>query len=209
MWPLDHDASILDTALAGSRRRPHCRHAGVTTIRTSGPRPEPSFASPRHTANIDPSRPRPQLSAGVPINPKTFPQPSQMAKWLGKLQNSQNNFKEPIQRGFCADQVRLWSKYFKRDQIRVVLSEEMYADPQRQIASVFNFVGVPPFRLDLAQAAEDKRPNAEDKRPNRKKKKSKACMSRHFTTEDRQALATYYRHMNRDLAGLLGIELPW
>jgi len=144
----------------------------------------------------------------VPVNPEGYAAPGNMTEWLREYPNRRKagNYYEPVARGLYADQVRMWLRYFKRDQIHVVQSEEMFADPNGQVASVFDFVGAPPYQLDLAKAAKNKRPRRQRSNINATRD---ACLGKHFTRRDREALTIYYRDQNRDLSTLLGIRFSW
>ena len=151
----------------------------------------------------------------VPLNPswgksrsnESFPQPGAMAEWL--LQAPQlahhESFRNPILRGFYSDQVSMWLKHWRREEILVLRSEDLFADPHGQAASVFAFVGVPTLKSDMQEALKHKRPDAKASAAHA----HSINMSQHFTTEDRKALSAFYKHKNRHLSELVGMDFPW
>ena len=88
------------------------------------------------------------------------------------------------------DMLPRWFSLFPHEQIHVMVSEEFYADPDREVGQIWQFLGLPQRKLVSRtrhnhQAAADIRPETRERL--------------------REALAGH----NRDLEDLLGRRLPW
>ncbi len=92
--------------------------------------------------------------------------------------------------GHYAEQLRRWLRVYSHDQILVLVSEEVFADPAGAFATVLRFLDVPPSshpsppRLNAAPAAT-------------------------LDAAARKRLEAYYRPSVEDLEDLLGRRLPW
>lgn len=91
-----------------------------------------------------------------------------------------------------APQIRRLLEHFPREQLLVLLSDELFSDPRGATRACFDFLGLPvpaaPLRYGIANAA----PSKVDIHP-----ALRARLQRDFASR------------NRELARLLGRELPW
>jgi hypothetical protein len=95
-----------------------------------------------------------------------------------------------LDRGLYADRLLEWRKHFAPEQMLVILSEEMYADPAAALDRVNAFVGLPPWRP------------ADFKAFNQKPYPGVA-------PETRRKLAAFFEPHNQRLRELLGRDLGW
>jgi sulfotransferase family protein len=93
-------------------------------------------------------------------------------------------------RGLYAEQLERWLELFPREQLLILPSEELLAEPQRAYAQVLDFLGAPPHRLDAYPRVFERQ--YEGMRP-----------------ETRAELAGYFAEPNRRLYELLGRDLGW
>ena len=86
--------------------------------------------------------------------------------------------------------------------VLVLRSEELYAQPVAVVARVVEFVGAPPFSLDLQRALSHSRSSPTT---GAAAEKRQVCdTAKHFTTEDRAALRAFYEEQNQGLEALAG-----
>lgn len=96
-----------------------------------------------------------------------------------------------VSRGHYAVQLRHWLEVFEASQIRVIGSEEFFADPAATLATTFDFLGVKPFELEsfphrnLGGYSDDMDPSTKAK------------------------LIEHYRPHNEALYELIGRDLGW
>jgi hypothetical protein len=93
-------------------------------------------------------------------------------------------------RGLYAEQLERWLEVFPREQLLVLVSEEMLDDPAETYARVLDFLGADRHELD----------------------KYPRIFSRDYAAmaePGRQRLQDFFAEPNRRLAALLGRELPW
>jgi Sulfotransferase domain len=95
-----------------------------------------------------------------------------------------------LARGRYAEQLERWLALFPREQLLVLPSEELSAEPGQTYARVLEFLGAPPHELDAYPRVYEQ--HYEGLRP-----------------ETRQRLAEYFAEPNRLLYELLGRELGW
>jgi hypothetical protein len=93
-------------------------------------------------------------------------------------------------RGLYAQQLERWLAVFPRDQLLVLLTEELAAAPAETYARVLEFLGASPHELDSYPRVFDRDYDA-------------------MRPETRQALEEFYAVPNRRLSELLGRELAW
>jgi hypothetical protein len=93
-------------------------------------------------------------------------------------------------RGRYADQLERWLAVFPREQLLVVLTEELGERPAETYASILAFLGAEPYELPDYPRVFDR--DYEPMRP-----------------ETRTALAAMFAEPNRRLEALLGRQLPW
>jgi hypothetical protein len=95
-----------------------------------------------------------------------------------------------VARGLYADQLRRWLEVFPREQLLVLTAEDLFTEPRREWARTAGFLGLdgaapPTFRVHNPGT-----PDALD-------------------PAVRERLGATFARPNRDLAELLGHELPW
>ena len=93
-------------------------------------------------------------------------------------------------RGLYAEQLERWLRYFDREQLLILLSDELDADPTATMQTVTAFLGVPEH-----PAAHYARRGVQQYAPMR--------------PETRERLERAFAEPNRRLAELLGRDLPW
>lgn len=93
-------------------------------------------------------------------------------------------------RGEYADQLERVLAHFPREQIHIVVSEEFFAEPEREYAALRSFLGLPPF-----QPGSFDRHNARPSSP--------------MPPAVEEQLRAHYQPYNRRLEELLGRPLPW
>ncbi|MBX6321654.1 MAG: sulfotransferase domain-containing protein [Rhodospirillaceae bacterium] len=93
-------------------------------------------------------------------------------------------------RGRYLEQIQRWMQLFPREQIHLILSEEMFADPDRELRALCRFLGIPERSLDSYGVANPDRSRRRDDRAT-------------------AFLMDYFRTPNRLLSEFLGRPLPW
>jgi hypothetical protein len=93
-------------------------------------------------------------------------------------------------RGRYAEQLERWLDLFPRDQLLILPSEELLAEPERAHAHVLAFLGAPPHKLDAYPRVFERQ--YEGMRP-----------------DTREELVGYFAEPNRRLYELLGRDLGW
>ena len=95
-----------------------------------------------------------------------------------------------VARGRYADQLERWFSLFPREQLLVVASEELAADPRGSYARVLSFLGAPPHELESYPRVYEQQYG--EMRP-----------------DTRRRLAEYFAEPNRRLYELLGRDFGW
>ena len=95
-----------------------------------------------------------------------------------------------LARGVYVDQLARWTQHFGREQMLILKTEDLFADTQRIIAEVFEFLGLPQAQLDLSERYNVR---AYDPLPS--------------TSRDR--LIEYFEPHNRRLYEFLGRDFEW
>ena len=93
-------------------------------------------------------------------------------------------------RGRYAEQLDRWLAVFAREQLLVVPSEDLLAEPEQTHARVLEFLGAPPHRLDAYPRVFERQYEA-------------------MRPETRERLAAEFAEPNRQLYELLGRNLGW
>jgi hypothetical protein len=96
-----------------------------------------------------------------------------------------------ILRGIYVQQLRRWAQHFPRSQLLVLQSESFFRDPGSATATVCEFLGLPPHRLDRYFPF------------------LRGEYERAMPDELRNKLATYFEPYNRELYQWLGEEFDW
>ncbi len=102
-----------------------------------------------------------------------------------------------LERGIYADQLKAWFKYFPREQMLILRSEDFFADPASVCAQTLEFLHVPPMRI----AALEKEYIQYNK--------SKDTTSSQMSPQMRKYLIDYYQPHNVRLYELLGRDFAW
>lgn len=93
-------------------------------------------------------------------------------------------------RGLYAERLEEWHRHFSAEQILVVRSEDLYADPASVVTRVFHHLGVPPHAL-TGYKAYNQKPYPD------------------LAPETRRRLAEFFAPHNERLYALLGRDLEW
>jgi hypothetical protein len=93
-------------------------------------------------------------------------------------------------RGHYLEQIKEWFKYFPREQLLIIKSEDLFKTPQIVMNEVYNFIGIPKFKHDKFEK--------KFSRPYEKLKE-----------ETRQDLIKYFKPYNEKLYKYLGVEFDW
>jgi hypothetical protein len=94
-------------------------------------------------------------------------------------------------RGRYIEQLRRWMQHFPRSQLLVLQSESFFRDPGSATATVCEFLGLPPHRLDRYHPF------------------LRGEYERAMPDELRNKLATYFEPYNRELYQWLGEDFDW
>jgi len=94
-------------------------------------------------------------------------------------------------RGRYLEQLRRWTRHYPRSQLLVLQSEWLFRDPAAASAAVYDFLGLPPHRLERYE------PFFQGK------------YEREIPAGLRSRLAAYFEPLNRELYQWLGQEFDW
>jgi hypothetical protein len=95
-----------------------------------------------------------------------------------------------VTRGLYAEQLRVWYSLFANEQILVLQSENLFADPDRTYRQVLGFLGLPPASLTAYDTFNPRRYGE-------------------MNEGTRRHLVRYFAEPNRQLYELLGIDFGW
>jgi Sulfotransferase domain len=95
-----------------------------------------------------------------------------------------------VAQGRYLDMLPRWFSLFPREQFHIAVSEEFYADPNRYVNEVWEFLGLPPRKLQSRE-------------------RHNYLPAPQMFPETRRALQEALAEHNRGLADLLGRALPW
>jgi len=98
--------------------------------------------------------------------------------------------KSYLARGFYAEQLKIWMNLFPREQLIVISTEDLAADPHKTLGQVFSFLGLPEYKVKNPQ-------------------KQKAAKYSQMNPETRKFLEDYFRPYNQQLYDLLGRKFEW
>ncbi|WP_343987462.1 sulfotransferase domain-containing protein [Terrabacter terrae] len=96
-----------------------------------------------------------------------------------------------LRRGHYAEQVHTFHQLFGPDQVLVVQSEALFADPQGQMDRVFSFLGLAPHRCEQLLARNANKPYGE------------------MTRETFTRLVDHFTPLNHQLYAMPGIDFAW
>jgi hypothetical protein len=102
-----------------------------------------------------------------------------------------------LERGIYADQLESWFKYFPREQILILSSEDFFANPASVYAQTLEFLHVPQRRIAASEQGY------------KQYNKSKDTIPSHMSPEMRRYLIDYYQPPNVRLYELLGRDFAW
>jgi hypothetical protein len=91
------------------------------------------------------------------------------------------------------DQIDVWLRSYRRDQLLVLISEEFYADPAAAVVKVTEFLGLPLPRPQALDSYE----------------KHNLASYPSLESNIREELAKFYRPHNRRLYEFLGRDVGW
>jgi hypothetical protein len=95
-----------------------------------------------------------------------------------------------LARGIYVDQLKNWAGLFPKEQLLVLSSERLFADPHGFFERVHQFLGLPGWE------------------PNGYEKRHVGTYSQ-MDAETRERLVEYFRPHNRRLYDFLGVDLDW
>ena len=95
-----------------------------------------------------------------------------------------------LARGLYAEQLERWYEHFPNEQLLVLRSEDLFADPPAVVGDVLRFLGLPPHELGEYHAYNQKPYEG-------------------LTPDTHEQLRRYFAEPNRRLEQLLGRELGW
>jgi Sulfotransferase domain len=95
-----------------------------------------------------------------------------------------------LSRGRYAEQLEVWYGLFAREQILVLRSEDLFADPERVYLDVLRFLGVPAFSLREYDVFNPRKYSD-------------------MSPETRQSLVEYFAEPNERLYDLMGVDFGW
>jgi hypothetical protein len=97
-----------------------------------------------------------------------------------------------VGRGQYAEQLERWLEHFPRDRLHVVVSEQLFADPNAILAGVAEFLGVPPHVVASPEQLV-----------------KRGTYPSPMSSATRQRLVEHFRPHNRRLEELLGLDVGW
>lgn len=98
-----------------------------------------------------------------------------------------------VQRGFYADQLSHWHKFYCRGQILVVGFEELVATPDPVMERIFRFLGLPPEKVDASAVLNP----------------ATGALDENIDPVVLEELRALYAEKNRCLAEIAGQDFPW
>lgn len=110
--------------------------------------------------------------------------------------NSENNIEKYIiprsyiSKGFYADQLKIWLKLFKKEQLFITSTENFESNPQETLNQIFEFLEIPKYQITTP-------------------KKYKVASYPKMKNETRKFLLDFYKKFNNELFELVGKEFAW
>ena len=96
-----------------------------------------------------------------------------------------------LTRGLYAEQLRAWYRLFTKQKIHIILSEDLFEDPQSVFNNLYKFLSISQIDITLSQ-----------------EKVNKVNYDK-MDAVTRKLLTKFYRPFNRDLEKLTGISINW
>jgi hypothetical protein len=103
-----------------------------------------------------------------------------------------------LSRGVYVDQLQCWSRFFDREQLLVLKSEDFFAHPVETLKVVLDFLGLPEWE-----------PEASNYRIKYSRKKFSGNYLQRMDPATRRRLEEYFEPHNRRLYDFLGKDLGW
>jgi hypothetical protein len=103
-----------------------------------------------------------------------------------------------LSRGVYVDQLQCWSRFFDREQMLVLKSEDFFAHPGETLKVVLDFLGLPEWE-----------PEASNLRSKYSRKKFRGNYLQRMDPATRRRLEEYFEPHNRRLYDFLGKDLGW
>jgi Sulfotransferase domain len=99
-----------------------------------------------------------------------------------------------ISRGVYVDQLRRWSRFFPREQLLVLKSEDFFEDPKQTLKRVLQFLGLPEWEPEPSKL---------------ETKRNTGRYEGEMVPATRRRLENYFEPHNRRLYEYLGVDLGW
>jgi sulfotransferase family protein len=96
-----------------------------------------------------------------------------------------------VARGEYSEQLQRWLRWFPREQLHLVIAEEMFGRTQDAMSGVFQFLGIPPLEVGSPEAFKS------------------GSYSDGMSPDTRKLLIEHFRPHNARLEDLLGMRLDW
>ena len=133
-------------------------------------------------------------------------EPERLAGELEKMMADENYYSYSyrhfsyLTRGMYIDQLQNWMRYFPREQLLILRSEDLYSNPQEVVKKTLQFLGVK--SSDLNKEYRNYR------RPSKKGYRKKVAPPK-IDPAMRERLIEYFKPHNARLYDFLGIDLDW
>jgi hypothetical protein len=99
-----------------------------------------------------------------------------------------------LRRGVYVDQLLRWSKFFSKEQLLVLKSEDLFERPQETLKAVLNFLELPEWEPQASEFL---------------KKRNEGNYEQGMDPSTRRRLEEYFEPHNRRLYDYLGVDLGW
>jgi hypothetical protein len=107
---------------------------------------------------------------------------------------------EYISRSIYVEHLLRWTKFFPREQLLVLKSEEFFEDPKETLQRAFDFLGLPEWELKALEVR---------KKPKKRDKRNPGAYEGGMDPATRRRLEEYFEPHNRRLYDYLGVDLGW
>jgi hypothetical protein len=129
-----------------------------------------------------------------------------IAAELEKMQRDEHYYSHSFRhfsyltRGRYAEQLQNWLRYYPREQMLILKSEDLYSNPEGTLKRTLEFLGV--TQVELQEEYKNYR------RPSKKGYRNKVVPPK-MDAKIREYLVEYFRPYNARLYDLLGIDFAW
>jgi len=120
-------------------------------------------------------------------SPLTLPPHISNDQWL----YFNSSYESYLTRGLYVEHIERWSTYYQTNQIHIINSNDLFAEPVAELNKVVSFLGLPEFEFEITRAK-----NAGNYRDN-------------MDEEIREYLVSLFRPYNRKLFDLIGRDFGW